>query len=47
MALRVQALYDAGVDTPVLLPAGAQTGDFAGSLASITELAQRVTGGRR
>jgi alkanesulfonate monooxygenase SsuD/methylene tetrahydromethanopterin reductase-like flavin-dependent oxidoreductase (luciferase family) len=36
---RVSALHAAGVDTPVLLPAGAEPGDFEGSLASIEVLA--------
>ncbi|HTX13103.1 MAG TPA: LLM class flavin-dependent oxidoreductase [Solirubrobacteraceae bacterium] len=36
---RVDALHAAGVDTPVLLPAGAEPGDFEGSLASIEVLA--------
>ena len=36
---RVDALRAAGIDTPVLLPAGAEPGDFAGSLESIEILA--------
>ena len=35
---RVDALHAAGVDTPVLLPAGAEPGDFEGSLESIQAL---------
>lgn len=35
---RVIALRDAGIDTPVLLPAGAEPGDFEGSLESIEVL---------
>lgn len=36
---RVDALRAAGIDTPVLLPAGAEPGDFEGSLESIEVLA--------
>jgi probable F420-dependent oxidoreductase len=39
VAERARALYAAGVDTPVLLPAGAHTGDFDGSLQTVTGLA--------
>jgi len=36
---RAEALRTAGVDTPVLLPAGAELGDFDGSLSSVKLLA--------
>ena len=42
VADRARALHAAGVDTPVLLPAGARTGDFEGSLASVTGLASAL-----
>jgi len=35
---RFDALRAAGIDTPVLLPAGAEPGDFEGSLASVEVL---------
>jgi alkanesulfonate monooxygenase SsuD/methylene tetrahydromethanopterin reductase-like flavin-dependent oxidoreductase (luciferase family) len=35
---RLDALHAAGIDTPVLLPAGAEPGDFEGSLDSIEVL---------
>jgi alkanesulfonate monooxygenase SsuD/methylene tetrahydromethanopterin reductase-like flavin-dependent oxidoreductase (luciferase family) len=35
---RVDALHAAGIDTPVLLPAGAEPGDFEGSLESVKVL---------
>ena len=35
---QAQVLHAAGVDTPVLLPAGAEPGDFEGSLESIEVL---------
>jgi len=35
---RMDALHAAGIDTPVLLPAGAEPGDFEGSLESVEVL---------
>ncbi len=39
---RAVALRAAGADTPVLLPAGAEPGDFEGSLASVNALAEAL-----
>lgn len=41
---RVDALRAAGIDTPVLLPAGAEPGDFEGSLESVDVLAAALGG---
>ncbi len=44
VAQRSRALYAAGIDTPVLLPAGARPGDFDGSLASVGGLVGGLAG---
>jgi alkanesulfonate monooxygenase SsuD/methylene tetrahydromethanopterin reductase-like flavin-dependent oxidoreductase (luciferase family) len=39
VAERARRLREAGVDVPVVLPAGAATGDYEGALATVRELA--------
>ncbi|HUA73018.1 MAG TPA: LLM class flavin-dependent oxidoreductase [Solirubrobacteraceae bacterium] len=43
---RVDALRAGGIDTPVLLPAGAETGDFEGSFESVEVLASSLSSPR-
>ena len=40
VAERARQLHQAGVDVPVVLPAGAATGDYEGALATVLELAK-------
>ena len=43
VAERARRLTEAGVDVPVVLPAGAEPGDYEGALATVTGLAERAT----
>ncbi len=43
VANRARLLNEAGVDVPVLLPAGASPGDYEGALATVVGLAERAT----